>query len=155
MPAAFAAETATSPTRSLAGDVGEALRKRVAEGVGKALRERASEYQPLVDQWRKRSTDELQKIGQWEYQVIAAHTSKPEELTALLNQWGERGWECFQVTSAAPASAGRLPGEHLLFLRKRRGPMLERLPMSEFLKLMIYYWARRSEVPPASPTESP
>jgi len=144
----------TTAPRSLAEDMGAALRKRISEGITKSLRERAAEYQPTVDNLRKRSADEIRKLGQWEYKVVPAATSDPGELTSLLNKWGEQGWECFQVTSAAPRLAGSLPHEHLLFFRKPRGPRLEHLPLSGFVKMFLYLWAQRGEPQPA-PQPSP
>lgn len=134
----LAGDQPTTPTRSVADDLREALRRRLTEDVGKVVRERMAEYQPLVEQARKVSSNELQKLVQWEYKVVAARTSNPDELTTVLNQWGEQGWECFHVVSAAPTAAGSLPLEHLLFLRKHKGSWISQIPIREILRMLLY-----------------
>jgi len=139
MAGAAAGDQPTSPTQSLTGDLREALRRRLTDEVGKTVRDRMAEYQPLLDQARKLSSKELQKLAQWEYKVVSALTSDPDELTAVLNQWGEQGWECFHVVSAAPTGKGGLPAEHLLFLRRHKASWIAQLPVREILRLLLYF----------------
>lgn len=121
-----AGEQPTTPTRSVGDDFASLVRQRLAQ------------YQPVAEQLRKRSANELQKLGQWEYKVVSARTSDTATLTAVLNQWGEQGWECFEVVSATPLVAGNLPSEHLLFFRKHKGSWLSQIPIRDILKLLLY-----------------
>lgn len=137
---AVSGEQPATPTRSLAEDASPTLRKRITDDVAKALRERFSAYSPVLDQVRKRSGDELQKLGQWEYKVVAVRASDPDAISAIMNQWGEQGWECFHVSSAAPSTAGSLPAQHLLFFRKPKGSWLGHLPARDLVRLIVYLW---------------
>lgn len=148
---ALAAEPATTPSISLTEDIGQAVRKKVADELAKTLRDRAAEYQPLLDSLRKRSSEELQKIGQWEYHVVSARTSEPAALAAVLNECGEKGWECFHIISAPPASAGSLPAEHLLVFRKPKAFWLGQLPLREILRLLLSLWSVAGDTPPVPP----
>lgn len=133
-PAASTATIApTTPTRSLGEDVAKVLRQRIAE------------YQPLVEQLRKRSGEEIQRLAQWEYTVVTAQTADPEELAKTLNQWGQQGWECFHVVSAAPAAAGQLPGQHLVFFRKPRGSWLSHIPVRDLFRALLYLWVQTGD----------
>jgi len=132
-PAFSAPESATTPTRSLTEDLGTILRQRL------------SEYQPLIDQMRKRAGVEAKKLQQWEYKVVAAETSDPVRLTELLNRWGEQGWECFHVVSAPPAAKGDLPQRHLFFFRKRKGSVLAQVPLRDVIRLLLYFSAQPTE----------
>jgi hypothetical protein len=148
---AWAADQPTTAPRSLTDDLRDAVRRRLTEDVGKAVRERVAEYQPLIEQARKASSNELQKLVQWEYKVVTARTSDPDELTATLNQWGEQGWECFHVVSAAPPKSGDLPAEHLLFLRKHKGSWLSQLPLREILRAILYLSTESGGQAPTTP----
>ena len=131
---AWGGDQPTTPTRSITDDLADLVRERLGE------------YQPLLDQVRKRSGSELQKLQQWEYKVVTARTADPDELTALLNEWGAQGWECFHVASGAPAEAGGLPLEHLLFLRKRKGSWLAQVPLRDILRLLLFLSSEPGEV---------
>lgn len=132
--AAWAGDQPTTPTRSLSDEIGQLVRERLAE------------YQPLIDQLRKRSGSELQKLQQWQYKVIAAKTSDPDELTTLLNTWGAQGWECFHITSGAPPKGGGLPTEYALFLRKRKGSWIAQLPLRDILRLLLFISGESDEM---------
>lgn len=130
--------TACAAAAATAGDQPTTRTRSLTEDVGSAVRERLAGYQPLVEQLRKRSSNELQKLWQWEYKVISVKTSDADALTAELNKWGEQGWECFHVVSAAPPAAGSLPAEHLLFLRKHKGSWLNQIPIRDVLRLFMF-----------------
>jgi len=137
---AFSGQPPTTPTLSLAEEASPTLRQRLTGDIAKALREKFTAYSPVLDQVRKRSGDEVQKLGQWEYKVVAARASEPDALTAIMNQWGEQGWECFQVTSGAPSAPGGMPSQHLLFFRKPKGSWLGHLPVRDLVRLIMYLY---------------
>lgn len=128
-----AADQPTTPTWPIPSDWREVLRERMAE------------YQPLIEQWRKKSSEELKKAQQWEYKVVSVQSSDPEALGSALNQWGAEGWECFHVSSSAPLEPGDLPNKHLLFFRKHKGSWISQIPLRDILRLLMFFTSDSQE----------
>jgi hypothetical protein len=63
-------------------------------------------------------------IGQWEYRVQtlgkALSGPKDEEFTALLNTWGEEGWEIISVTPIEGSNKVRVTAKRPLTTASRR-----------------------------------
>jgi len=75
------------------------------------------------------ATDDLEKIGDWEYRVENLSYSSPEDLELQLNEFGSEKWEVIWLE--------RTPGGFLAVLKKPSISYLSKIPLSQLGKLVI------------------
>lgn len=65
----------------------------------------------------------MAEATQWEYRVVVCGgvlRTKDEELKALLNEWGEEGWEVISVNSLEGSNKVRVVAKRPLTAARRR-----------------------------------
>ena len=72
-------------------------------------------------------SDDIRKIGTWEYKVLSVTRNANAEEEAL-NELGEKRWECFSVTAQDN-------GTMVFHLKRPHRSYLQRLPAKELLRL--------------------
>lgn len=99
----------------------------------KALDELQAKYDELVGdqlddptQW---AADDLENIGDWEYQVKEIPFESNEELTAALNELGNERWEVFWIE--------RTDDGFLVLLKKPSVSYLSKIPLSQIGRFVI------------------
>ena len=99
----------------------------------RALDELQRKYDELVKdkvdvpvEW---ATDDLEKIGDWEYRVESLSYSSPEDLAIQLNEFGNEKWEVIWLE--------RTPEGFLAVLKKPSISYLSKIPLSQIGKLVI------------------
>jgi len=64
----------------------------------------------------------------WQYQIVVLE-GEPTEVAKKLNEFGEQGWECFEVTETGPSSTK-------FYLKKPTFSYLRQLPFKDVIKLV-------------------
>lgn len=64
----------------------------------------------------------------WQYQIVVLD-GEPTEVAKKLNEFGEQGWECFEVTETGPSSTK-------FYLKKPTFSYLRQLPFKDVIKLV-------------------
>ena len=75
------------------------------------------------------ATDDLENIGDWEYQVVSLSYTSPEDLQSQLNELGNERWEVIWLEAA--------PGGFLAVLKKPSISYLSKIPLSQLGRIVI------------------
>ncbi len=73
--------------------------------------------------WAK---DDFNRIGDWEYKIVAIDISEIVNLEKQLNKLGEDRWECFWISEQ--------PENLTLFFKKPKISYLQKMPIGDALK---------------------
>ena len=76
----------------------------------------------------ERLREDAQRIGAWEYRVVALSSTQNDELEKELNKLGLERWEAFLVQ---PVEDG-----FRVFLKRSPSTYLKAIPMAEYLRLI-------------------
>ncbi len=71
---------------------------------------------------------DFSKIGTWEYQIVDSEINDPDELTELLNSFGDERWECYFLE--------KTPSGRRFYLKRSAKSYLYAIPASELAKLL-------------------
>ncbi|MDP0499519.1 MAG: hypothetical protein Q7P63_05395 [Verrucomicrobiota bacterium JB022] len=102
----------------------EAYRQKLQRSVDEVY----TEQRQNLDQARAWLEEEIEKQGDWEYQVVDVSQKDEAQLPARLNEAGAEGWECFQVV---PTKTG-----WKLFCKRPTPTSLDQIPTEELMRLL-------------------
>lgn len=92
-------------------------------------------YQSLKDQGLTTAgsttewlSEDWNKMGAWEYKVIALEGMSPTEMESKLNELGAQRWECFHVASS--------PNGQTMYFKKHAKSYLKHVPLKDMMKLI-------------------
>lgn len=74
------------------------------------------------------ATDDLKKIGDWEYKIVTLDTPTPELLEQELNTLGTERWEVYWVEQVG--------GQKRFYLKRSARSYLRAIPLSEIGKIL-------------------
>lgn len=88
------------------------------EQAKKMYEELISEDRNLKEDSKKWLSDDISRIGDWQYQVVVLDESDPIKVTEELNRLGEERWECFFVDELDGKLAFYFKKERISYLQK-------------------------------------
>ncbi len=95
------------------------------QGLYTQAKETGEEVPANAYEWAK---GDLEAAGDWEYKVIRLASDSATETEAVLNRWGEDGWQCFWVQTQENGI--------VLFFKRQRVSQIRNLPFAEMLRLL-------------------
>ena len=110
-----------SPSADLNSDE---ILKSVQEMYEKAKRSGEQVPESIYD-WTK---EDLNKINDWEYKVVAVMKSEMPEVENILNETGKNRWQCFWVDKEK--------GRAVFYFRRQARSYLKTLPFRELLRIL-------------------
>lgn len=114
----------------LAGCSGESTEPSATD---RALSELQAKYDEIAgDRFDDPATwaaEDIQNIGDWEYQVLDVPYSSPEQFAAALNTLGDERWEVFWME--------RTDSGFLVLLKKPAISYLSKIPLSQIGRFVI------------------
>tara|TARA_R100000455_G_C6135228_1_gene30739 strand:+ start:89 stop:502 length:414 start_codon:yes stop_codon:yes gene_type:complete len=97
---------------------GEKVEASYWEQAKKMYEELISEDRDLKEESKKWLSDDISRIGDWQYQVVILDESDPLKVTEELNKLGEERWECFFVDELDGKLAFYFKKERISYLQK-------------------------------------
>ena len=78
-----------------------------------------SDDRNLKEESKKWLSEDISRIGDWQYQVVVVDETDPVKVTEQLNKLGEERWECFFVD--------KLDGKLAFYFKKERISYLQKI----------------------------
>lgn len=75
------------------------------------------------------ATDDIENIGDWEYQVVNLSYTSPADLQSQLNEFGNERWEVIWLEAS--------PGGFLAVMKKPSISYLSKIPLSQLGRIVI------------------
>ncbi len=97
---------------------GDKVEESYWEQAKKMYEELISEDRNLKEESKQWLSDDIGRIGDWQYQVVVLDESDPMKVTEELNKLGEERWECFFVNELDGKLAFYFKKERISYLQK-------------------------------------
>ena len=97
---------------------GDKVEESYWEQAKKMYEELISEDRNLKEESKQWLSDDISRIGDWQYEVLVIDESDPIKITETLNQFGEERWECFFVDELDGKLAFYFKKERISYLQK-------------------------------------
>ena len=98
---------------------GDKVEESYWEQAKKMYEELISDDRNLKEESKKWLSDDISRIGDWQYQVVVLDETDPVKVTEQLNKLGEERWECFFVD--------KLDGKLAFYFKKERISYLQKI----------------------------
>ena len=98
------------------------IKKEIEEAYKKVKKTGASVPDNAID-W---ATDDIKKIGDWDYKVVSLVNDTPKKIESKLNEYGANRWEIFWVEN--------IGNQKLLYMKRPTRSYLKHFPLRDLLK---------------------
>ena len=97
---------------------GDKVEESYWEQAKKMYEELISDDRNLKEESKKWLSDDISRIGDWQYHVVVMDEADPLKVTEELNKLGEERWECFFVDELDGKLAFYFKKERISYLQK-------------------------------------
>ena len=74
------------------------------------------------------ATEDIKKIGDWDYRVVSLVENTPEKIEEKLNEYGANRWEIFWIEKTGE--------QKIIYMKRTARSYLKHIPLKEILKVI-------------------
>ena len=100
------------------------IKKEIEEAYNK-VKETGTSVPNNAIEW---ATEDIKKIGDWDYKVVSLVGNTPDEIESKLNEYGANRWEVFWVENTGD--------KRLIYMKRSARSYLKHIPLREALKVI-------------------